>query len=125
MTDTVRAPWDFAEAAQNSRNAQARQQMAEDRLKDAFREFAEAEEVYRLALAKKILVYKSEGFAITACSELARGDREVASLRRQRDIAEGVREAAQSSLWRHNANRKDVLHFSEWSQRREQAEAAI
>lgn len=122
--NTVLAPWDFVEATVEARKAQANQQKAEERVRVAYREFAEAEQAYRVLLAQTILQYKNEGLAITACADIARGAGEVAELRKDRDIKEGLKEAAQAALWRHQSNRKDVLHFAEWSQRRELAEGA-
>jgi hypothetical protein len=49
-------------------------------------------------------------------------EREVARLRRERDIAEGVREAMQQAAWRRAADRKDTQRFIDWSARRELAE---
>ena len=115
-------PWTLPEAREAVHDAAAAQAKAEDRVKDAYRAFAEAEAAYRRQLAIRILEYKAEGIAITMCGELARGDERVSELRRSRDIAEGAREAAVASLWRMNANRKDVRAFATWSQRREFAE---
>jgi hypothetical protein len=53
---------------------------------------------------------------------MARGDKHVAKLRRERDIAEGMREAAMQDAWRRVADRKDTQAFIEWSKQRELAE---
>jgi hypothetical protein len=39
--------------------------------------------------------------------DLAKGDKHVADLRFKRDVAEGIREAAVSALWRHTADRRE------------------
>lgn len=93
-------------------------------MRRAFKDFALKEEAYRRALAERILEHHADGVAWTVCPELARGDARVARLRRERDIAEGVKEALQQAAWRRNADRRDTERFAEWSMRRELAEAA-
>ena len=117
-------PWSFAQATDNCRKAAIAQENAEQSLRDAARAFAEAEEKYRKALAVEIVTSHGDGVAWSTAPDLARGDAEVARLRMERDVAEGVREALTHALWRHNANRRDAQRFADWSQRRELAEAA-
>ena len=51
------------------------------------RKLAEAEMKYRIALRKEVFrLHEEEGVAWTACSELARGNDEVAKLRFERDV---------------------------------------
>lgn len=45
---------------------------------------------YRVALAKKILELKNEGFPATLCLDLARGDEKVADLKEQEEIDESL-----------------------------------
>ena len=115
-------PWDFGTAYDRCIGSSRNQEGAEDLIREAFSDFAQAEEAYRTALATKILSLKADGIAITACGEIARGDKQVAKLRRERDVAEGVKEAATHVAWRRNADRKDAQRFADWSQRREMAE---
>lgn len=115
-------PWTFEQATANCRAASAAQQHAEEELRRAFRTFAEAEEKYRKALAVEIVKAHADGVAWSTAPDLARGDDGVARLRRERDIAEGVKEAMQQAVWRATANRKDAQRFTEWSMRRELAE---
>lgn len=115
-------PWTFEQATANCRAASAAQQSAEEELRRAFRAFAEAEERYRKALAVEIVKAHADGVAWSTAPDLARGDDGVARLRRERDIAEGVKEAMQQAVWRATANRKDAQRFTEWSMRRELAE---
>lgn len=117
-------PWSFEQATANCRKAAVAQESAEQSYLSAARAFAEAEERYRKALAVEIVTSHGDGVAWSTAPDLARGDDEVARLRRERDIAEGVREAMTHALWRHNANRRDAQRFADWSQRRELAEAA-
>jgi len=115
-------PWDFDEAREACRRASQAQEHAEEGVRHAAQELALSEERYRVALAKKILLLNTTGTAWTACGDIARGDEEVAKLRRLRDINEGVYEAMKQASWRHNQNRKDAQRFADWSQRREIAE---
>lgn len=119
------AVWSFDEAREACRVAAKAQQGAEDALRDSARQFAGAEEQYRVALAKRIVELRADGEAATVCADLARGTVEVARLRRERDIAEGVYKALEHAAWRHNQNRKDAQRFADWSMRRELAEAGV
>jgi hypothetical protein len=116
------APWTFDEARLKCLEASRRQEAAEDVLRQSYRDSAQSEEAYRVALADKIIDLRNDGVAATACADIARGDRKVAALRVKRDIAEGVREAMSQAAWRLTADRKDAQRFSDWSQRREMAE---
>jgi hypothetical protein len=116
-------PYDFQAAREAAASASRAQLNAELALKEASRDFAEKEERYRVALAKEIVrQHADEGVAWTVAPDLARGNKDVARLRRERDIAEGVREAMQQSCWRRTADRKDTQRFVDWSMRRELAE---
>lgn len=116
-------PWTFDEAREACQRASFAQRNAEDFMRDTARDFAQAEEAYRVALADEIVrQHDQEGVAWSVAPDLARGDKRVAELRRRRDIAEGVREAAQQVAWRAAADRKDAQRFSDWSMRRELAE---
>lgn len=116
-------PWDFNQATANCRAAARSQEQAEQTLREASRDFALKEESYRKALAVEIVKAHADGVAWSTAPDLARGDDTVARLRRERDIAEGVREALSQAVWRHTANRKDAQRFADWSARRELAEA--
>jgi hypothetical protein len=118
-------PWDFDEAREACRKAAHAQEHAEEEVRRSAQELAIAEERYRVALAKRIVELRAEGTAATVCADLARGDENVASLRRTRDIQEGVYEAMKQASWRHNQNRKDAQRFADWSQRREIAEVGM
>lgn len=119
------APWDFDQATAAARQASSQQRAAEEFIKQAHRDFALKEEAYRIALAQKIVELRAEGQAATLCADLARGEKLVARLRRERDIAEGVKEAASQGGWRASKDRDDVAAFIEWSRRREFAEAGV
>lgn len=110
-------PYSFAEAREAASRFQAAQRAGEDALRAASEKLAEAERVYRKALARKIVEVNAEGAAWTVSQDLARGDDTVADLRYERDVAKGVFEATQTASWRHTANRKDCLALIEWSAR--------
>lgn len=116
------APYTFSEARAAASRASQAQQQAENFVREAARDAAEAEERYRVALAKAITELHAGGAAWTVCGDLARGDTDVARLRRDRDIAQGVREAAVQASWRRAADRRDTERFITWSFRRELAE---
>lgn len=119
----TQGPWTIEEARDACREATRQQKTAEENLREAAKDFALSEEAYRKALAVEIVrQHAEEGVAWTVAPDLARGDSNVAKLRRERDIKEGVREAMQQAAWRCSANRKDTQHFSLWSMRRELAE---
>lgn len=115
-------PWSFAEARQKLLEASAAQRTTEQDMKRAYRDYAVAEERYRLALAKQIIIAHGEGIAWSTAPELARGAEDVAKLRRERDIAEGVKEALMQAAWRRASDRRDAQRFADWSMRREIAE---
>ena len=115
-------PYTFAEARAAAGQASAAQLAAERAMKDAARDYAVKEEAYRKKLAETILRVHADGAAWTVAGDLARGDSDVARLRRERDIAEGVREAMAQAAWRRAADRKDTQRFIDWSLRRDLAE---
>jgi hypothetical protein len=116
-------PWDFDEARIACRKASQRQEQGEEALRKAYIDRALAQERYRKALAEKILELRGEGYPATLCLDLAKGHEEVADLRCQWDVAEGVCEALLQAAWRFTADRKDAQRFAGWSERREFAEA--
>lgn len=62
------------------------------------RTHAQAEHDYRVALSKKILAYRAEGFPVTIIPDLCRGDPEIARLRFERDVALTVYESAKEAI---------------------------
>lgn len=108
-------PYDFAEAQAADHEASAAQKAASLAVKEAYEKKAEAEYAYRKKLAETITVLRDEGVAATVAADIARGEATVADLRKTRDIAEGVVEAALQNSWRCSADRKSVSRFIEWS----------
>ena len=108
-------PYDFEGAKRAIARASRDQTEAEKWRVGAARDFAEKEEKYRIALATKILELHDAGVAWSSTADLARGDEKVARLRRERDIAEGIREAAEGNAWKCSANRKSLDRLVAWS----------
>lgn len=119
MTNT---PYTFGEARDAAARASRAQEAAETFMRDASKDAALKEEAYRVTLAQEIVVAHNDGVAWTTCGDLARGDKNVAKLRRERDIAQGVRDAAVQAAWRRAADRRDTERFIDWSMRRDLAE---
>lgn len=115
-------PYDFGQAYDADRNAEATQRAAEKFIVDCATTYANAESAYRQALAEKILALKADGMAWTTCSDVARGDVRVAALKVKRDIAEGMQEAAIQAAWRASKSRDSENRRIEWSMRRDLAE---
>lgn len=109
-------PFDFEKARQAINVAKGVQARAEDEVRVAYRNFAKARQDYQLALAVAIVRIRAEHPA-TVALDLARGDKVVAQLRYEKDVAEGVMEAAKSAIWRHTADRKDLARLVDWSRR--------
>lgn len=110
-------PYDFHEAKNAINTAKAAMLASEKFTREAYAKYAEAERAYRVALASKILELHAEGTAWTSTADIARGDKQVANLRFQRDVSEGIKEAAQAATWRHTADRKDLAALVSWSMR--------
>lgn len=108
-------PWDFTEATAAARKATEAQKEAEQARRDATSSYADAERIYRMALAKRIVELHAEGCAWTVAQDVARGDKGVAQLKYLRDVAEGVKAAAEQRAWRHTSDRRDVNELIAWS----------
>lgn len=115
-------PWEFHDAVKASNDAETEQRRVESEIHTAYKQYAQRERLYRVALARKILALKVGGMAVTACEVVAKGDKAIAELRYERDIAEGVKETARHAAWRANADRRDVSDLIRWSARRDLAE---
>jgi hypothetical protein len=118
------SPFTFPEARAAAHAASQRQLDGEDHRRNAAMQLAEAERQFRMALAVKMTQLHATGVAWTAVADLARGDRQVAQLRYDRDVAKGVSEAAEGAGYRLQADRRVLERLVEWSMRRELAEGA-
>lgn len=110
-------PYDFTGAKGAIERASVAQKNAEQAIRDAFADYGAKERAYRIALAQKITELRAEGIAITIAQDLAKGEKRVADLRYARDVAEGVREAAKSAVFRHTADRRELEQLVGWSVR--------
>lgn len=115
-------PWDFQTAFQHHKDAETEQRRVESEVTQAYREFAHAERLYEVALARRIFELKADGVAVTACKTLAEGDPDIALLKQARNEKEGLKETAKLAGWRVNADRRDTESFIDWSKRRDLAE---
>jgi len=59
---------------------------------------AQTEYAYRIALAVKILELRADGQPATIMSDLSRGDKNIAKLKLDRDIAKGIAEACRQAI---------------------------
>ena len=62
------------------------------------REYAQAEQDYRIALAQKILTERDKGTPVTIISDICRGDREIAKKKCERDCKETGYKAALEAI---------------------------
>lgn len=62
------------------------------------RAYAQAEQDYRVAMARKILEEREKGTPVTIISDLCRGNPEIAKLRFDRDCAEVVYKSAMEAI---------------------------
>lgn len=62
------------------------------------RELAQAEHDYRVSLAEKILHERDGGMPVTIINDVCRGDRKIAKLKLQRDIAQTMYETAMEAI---------------------------
>ena len=73
---------------------------AEERaMHDAGKRLAEAECAYRVALNSKIIELRAEGQPVTITPDMARGDRQVAAFRMERDLAKTDWECARQRIF--------------------------
>ena len=61
-------------------------------------EYAEAYKNYRVAVAKELLRLKAEGMPVTIAYDIARGNEEVAELKKQEIIAESLYKSCQEAI---------------------------
>lgn len=116
------APWTFLQAQVAYNDAREVQEQAEQYIRTAACQYAEAEKAYRVALALKITELHSDGVAWSSTSDLARGDEKIAQLKFERDIAKGEKEAATQAAWAAAGRRREVEQLAAWSMRRDLAE---
>ena len=110
-------PYDFGGAKRAHARASRDQTAAADFRVKATEDYAKAERAYREALAAEIVRQHAEGAAWTTAQDLARGTKAVAELKQARDIAEGVKDAAEQLAWKASADRRGLEQLVDWSMR--------
>ncbi len=68
-------------------------------LKRRGRDKAKAEQEYRIALAKEILIQRDAGMPVTIISDICRGKAEIAKLKFERDFAETLYETCLQKIY--------------------------
>lgn len=123
LGDNKLHPLLIEDARQAAHRASELQREVEDAIRNASRDLADKERTYRQALASKILELRAgadgESVAWSACADIARGDRNVARLKYERDVADGVLDAARQQAFRRGADRKDIDTLLRWSWHRD------
>lgn len=62
------------------------------------KDYAVKERLYRIALSKKLVELRAAGEKVTHLADIARGIPEIAKLRFDRDIAEGLKKSAEEGI---------------------------
>lgn len=113
-------PLQIEDARQAAYQASENQRAVEDMVRNASKDLAEAERLYRKKLTTRMLIlHADDGVAWTAAESVARGEKEIADLRYGRDVKEGVLEAARQQAFRRGADRRDLDTLLNWSMRRD------
>lgn len=126
LGDNVISPLQIADAREAAYKASELQRKVEEDLKEASRDLAECERLYRMELSKRILELRAgngdvPALPATVCKDVAGGEAEVARLRQDRDIAAGLFEAMKQAAFRRGADRRDLDTLLNWSMRRDLA----
>ena len=67
-------------------------------MKSRSKKKAEAEHNYRIALSKRLTELRAEGQPVTHLADIAKGEKNIASLRLTRDIAEGLYDSSKEAI---------------------------
>lgn len=114
------SPLEIQDAREAAFKASENQRGCEDRIRQAGRDAAEAERVYRKALATEIVrVHAEDEVAWSTAGDVARGEKSVADKKFDRDVKEALLEAAKQEAFRRGADRRDVDTLLGWSMRRD------
>ena len=62
------------------------------------KDYAIKEKKYRVALSKRLLELRAQGQAVTHLADIARGMEDIAELRYERDLAEGLVRSAEEGI---------------------------
>lgn len=124
ISENTLHPLQIEDAREAAHQASENQRNCEDRIKKASRDLAQKERTYREKLSKRILALHAgegdtPGLAISTCETVAKGEKDVARLRYERDVAAGIFEAAKQEAFRRGADRRDVDTLLNWSMKRD------
>ncbi|MBR6688768.1 MAG: hypothetical protein IKL68_01990 [Clostridia bacterium] len=102
--------WDDIEEAINELNKTLSE------YKKIQKDYALKEYKYRTALSKKLVQLRAEGQAVTHLADIARGMEEIAQLRFDRDIAEGLVKSAEEGInfYKLKIRELEAQHSREW-----------
>ena len=80
------------------------------------KDYALKEYRYRTALSKRLLQLRAEGQAVTHLADIARGMEDIAKLRFDRDIAEGLVKSAEEGInfYKLKIRELEAQHSREW-----------
>ena len=81
-------------------------------------DYAKKEYNYRTALSMKLIELRAEGQAVTHLADIARGIPEIAKLRYERDIAEGLVRSAEEGInfYKLKIREMESQYNKEWGQ---------
>lgn len=84
--------------------------------KNIQKDYALKEYKYRTALSKKLVQLRAEGQAVTHLADIARGMEDIAELRFNRDIAEGLVKSAEEGInfYKLKIRELEAQHSREW-----------
>lgn len=86
--------------------------------KNYAKDYAMKEQTYRIALSKRLMQRKSEGYSVTNLSDIVRGEEDIAKLKFERDIAEGLMKSAEkgTDFYKLYAKLMESQTAREWGQ---------
>ena len=84
--------------------------------KNIQKDYALKEYKYRTALSKRLLQLRAEGQAVTHLADIAKGMEDIAELRFNRDIAEGLVKSAEEGInfYKLKIRELEAQHSREW-----------
>lgn len=80
------------------------------------KDYALKEYYYRTALSKRLLELRAEGYAVTHLLDIAKGMQDIAKLRLERDVAEGLVRSAEEGInfYKLKIRELEAQHSREW-----------
>lgn len=84
--------------------------------KEYQKDYAKKEYKYRTALSKRLIELRAEGQAVTHLLDIAKGMEDIAKLRFDRDIAEGLVKSAEEGInfYKLRIRELEAQHSREW-----------